>query len=346
MKIKSIYVSKLFNEFDYEVELCKPLTFIHSPNGVGKSTVTRMLYAALRGDVQYLKDTPFERMDISFDDGSTLIIQNYPGNLLVQMQKSDVETILQPHEMAQVCESVYIPPERLAIKKGDGHLAPTLESYAQELMETIRYAKEHSELEPAEGKEYSDMTDGDLEFRCKDLKAKVDFIKDAGFEPIIPAGLKFPPTRFDIAKNRSGYEGLAASITQYVDRNYMLAESIIIFKDIVNHIYINKTLTVSDNGRMGIVMGNGTSLQLQKLSSGERQIVIMFYALLFHATQGSVVILDEPEISLHVSWQQRLGDLFMDICRVRDIQMIVTTHSPQVIHDKWDMARELRANDA
>ena len=93
-------------------------------------------------------------------------------------------------------------------------------------------------------------------------------------------------------------------------------------------------------------MNNGTALQLNKLSSGERQILIMFYILLFHTEPGSLVILDEPEISLHVTWQQKLGDVFMDICRVRNLQMIVATHSPQVIHDKWDLARELKPSDA
>ncbi len=346
MKIKSIYVSKLFNEYDYEVEVCPSLTFIHSPNGMGKSTVMRMLFAALRGDLKYLKETPFERMDISFDEGSILIIQNYPDELLVQMSRSEIESVLTPAEMEQLCQTIYIPPERLAIRKGDGHLAPTLESYAQELLETIRYAKEHPELIPTTLDRVADKTDGELEFYCKDLKAKLDFIKDAGFGPTIPSGMKFPPSRYDIVKDRAGYETLACSVAEYVDRNYLLAESIIIYKDIVNDIFINKTVSVSDTGRITVSMNNGTTLQLQKLSSGEKQILIMFYAMLFHASQDSLVILDEPEISLHVSWQQKLGHYFSDICRVRDIQMVISTHSPQIIHDRWDVARELRPGDA
>lgn len=346
MKISSLHISKLFNEFDYDLELCQPLTFIHSPNGMGKSTVMRLLFAALRGDVQYLKDTVFERMDVGFDEGSNLIIQNYPGNLLVQMQRSEIEVPLTQAEMSDICQIVYLPPERLAIKKGDGHLAPTLEVYAQELLETIRYAKEHRELESHPSDDVETMTDGDLEFWCKDLKAKLDFIKDAGFEPEIPAGIKFPPSRYDIVKDRQGYESVASSIAYYVEKNYLLAESIIIFKDIVNEIFINKTIQVSDTGKIGVRMDNGTALRLQNLSSGEKQILIMFYALLFHAPQGSVVIIDEPEISLHVGWQQMLGDYFADICRVRDIQIIISTHSPQIIHDRWDCARELRSGDA
>lgn len=346
MKIRSVHVSRLFNEYDYEIDLFDPLTFVHSPNGLGKSTVMRLIYEALRGDVEPIRDTPFERMDITMDDDSVMILENYPDELLVQMQKSELETRLTPSEMAQICQTVYIPPERLALKRGDGHLSPTLETYAQELLETIRYAKEHNKLEPASDPELESIPDGDLEFKCKDLKAKLDFIKDAGFEPEIPAGLKFPPSRYDIGKNRKAYVSLAASMSGYIERNYLLAESIIIFKDIVNDVFINKTVQVSDKGRIAIQMDNGTPLQLQKLSSGEKQILIMFYAMLFHAPSGSILIIDEPEISLHVSWQQKLGDYFLDICRVRGIQMIVSTHSPQIIHDKWDLAKELKPEDA
>ncbi len=343
MKIKSIYISKLFNEFDYDLELCQPLTFIHSPNGMGKSTLMRLVYSALRGDIEYIRDTPFERMDLAFDEGCSLIVENYPANPLIQMQRSELETPLTPAEMAEICQVVYLPPERLAVKRGDGHLAPTLEVYAQELLETIRYAKEHKELELLDAGDSSSMTNGELEFWCKDLKAKLDFIKDAGFEPEIPAGMKFPPSRYDIVKDRQGYGSLAEAISKYIEANFLLAESIIIYKDIVNEIFINKTIQVSENGRLQVRMDNGTAIHLSKLSSGERQILIMFYALLFHAPQGSIVIIDEPEISLHVGWQQKLGSYFIDICKVRGLQMIVSTHSPQIIHDKWDLARELKS---
>ncbi len=346
MMIKSLHVLKLFNEYDYHLDICCPLTFLHSPNGLGKSTLMRMLYAALKGDVKYLSEVPFERLEIAFDDESFLIIQNFKGELISLVQKNEVDTPLTPDEMAEVCNVVYIPPERLAVRRRDGHLAPTLEAYAQELHEQFRYAKEHRELDPHPERARPDLTDGELEFWAKDLKAKLDFIKDAGFEPEIPAGKKFPPSRYEIAKDRQGYMDLNCSIAEYVERNYTLAESVIIYKDIVNEIFINKTLTVSDTGRIGVSMNNGTSLQIQKLSSGEKQILIMFYALLFHAEPGSIVVLDEPEISLHVSWQQKLGRFFADICRVRNLQMIVATHSPQVIHDMWDSARELRPANA
>lgn len=346
MMINSLYINKLFNEYTYEIEVGKDLTFLHSPNGYGKSTLMHLLYSALKGDVKFISETPFQRMDVGFDDETALIIENDEGELLIQMQKMELESPITAEEMAEIRNVTYIPPERLVIKKRDGHLASALESYAQELYETIRYAKQHTELIPQSAESRKEMTDGELEFWIKDLKAKLDFIKDAGFEPELPVGMRFPPSRYDLIDRRDDYLDLAYSIAEYVERNYNLAESIIVFKDIVNEIFINKSISVLDSGKIVVTMDNGTALQLNKLSSGERQILIIFYILLFHSEPGSLVILDEPEISLHVSWQQKLGDVFLDVCRVRNLQMIVATHSPQVIHDKWDLARELKPGNA
>ena len=125
MFVRSISVIGLFNEFDYTIELCSPLTFIHSANGMGKSTIMRMLYASLRGDLDYLKETPFERMDVSFEDGSDLIIENDGEDLHIHVRKSEVSTVVSSEAMANLCPAIYLPPERLTMKKGDGHIAPT-----------------------------------------------------------------------------------------------------------------------------------------------------------------------------------------------------------------------------
>lgn len=345
MKILSVSINGLFNEFNYELSLNPDLTFIHSPNGYGKSTLMHMVYSIFKGDTDYLSDIPFSRLDIKFDDESALIIEKDSEKLLIQMQKNELESVVAQDELQEIIDVIYLPPDRLTIRKKDCHLVNALEFCAQELYETLRFAKDHNKLKPHTG-ERKDMPNSDLEFWCKDLKAKLDFIRDAGFEPEMPEGLRFPPARIDIMENRQAFEDLAYSISDYLDNNYQLAESVIVFKDIVNNIYLNKTIDITESGKLIISMNNGTSLPLNKLSSGETQILLIFYTILFHASAGSVLIIDEPEISLHVSWQQMLGDYFNDICRVRKVQIIVTTHSPQVVHDKWDLSKELVRKNA
>ena len=344
MKIRTVSIQGLFNEFNYELNVNPDLTFVHSPNGCGKTVLMHMIYSVLKGDVSYLEDVPFQKMSIGFEDESTLIIEFKAGRLTFNVLKNKVLTPIDIDSLEYFADALYISPERLIIRKKDGHLVDALEASAQELYETIRLAKDDRGLNQPSTEGRTERNDSELEFWCKDLKAKLDFIKDAGFEPDMPSGTRFPPSRFDIMENREKCEELAYSVSDYVDRSYQLAESIIVYKDIINNIFTNKSIDVTESGKLIVSMNNGTTLPLNKLSSGEKQILLIFYQMLFHSSTGSIVLLDEPEISLHVTWQQVLGDYFSDICRVRHIQMIVSTHSPQVIHDRWDYATELQRN--
>ena len=346
MKIRTVGIQGLFNEFNYELDVNPNLTFVHSPNGCGKSVLMHMVYSILKGDLGYFSDIPFQKMTISFDDDSELIVESVQGKIVCSMKKNRLLTPITAEELETIADTLYISPERLTIKKKDGHLVDALEACAQELYETIRLAKDDRDLAVTSEEGRKELTDSELEFWCKDLKAKLDFIKDAGFEPEMPSGARFPPSRFEIMENRKRYEDLAFSVEEYVDRAYQLAESIIVFKDIINNIYINKSIDVTDNGKLIVTMNNGTNLPLSKLSSGEKQLLLIFYQMLFHSNTGTIILLDEPEISLHVTWQQVLGDYFSDICRVRKVQLIVATHSPQVIHDRWDFATELVQKNA
>ena len=69
------------------------------------------------------------------------------------------------------------------------------------------------------------------------------------------------------------------------------------------------------------------------LSSGEKQILIILLTVLVEDRQPYVLLMDEPEISLHIEWQQRLLDLIVDLNP--NVQVIITTHSPAVIMNGW-----------
>jgi hypothetical protein len=225
-----------------------------------------MVYCILKGDRASISDVPFSRMDIRFVDDSVLIVENSNGKINALMQKNELESPVSDEELGSVSDILYIPPDRLTMKKKDGHLVNSLDYSAQELYETIRSAKDDNELRIVEGQDRREMNDSDLEFWCKDLKAKLDFMKDAGFEPKLPDGLRFPPSRYDLIDNKKAYEDLAYAVSAYIDRDYQLAESIIVFKDIINNIYLNKSIEVTDTGKLIVQMRNGTSIPLNKLS--------------------------------------------------------------------------------
>ena len=69
------------------------------------------------------------------------------------------------------------------------------------------------------------------------------------------------------------------------------------------------------------------------LSSGEKQILIILLTVLVQNREPYVLFMDEPEISLHIEWQQRLLELIRDLNP--NVQVILTTHSPAVIMNGW-----------
>ena len=70
-----------------------------------------------------------------------------------------------------------------------------------------------------------------------------------------------------------------------------------------------------------------------KLSSGEKQILVILLTVLIQDQQRCVLFMDEPEVSLHVEWQQQLISLIRKLNP--NVQIILTTHSPAVIMNGW-----------
>lgn len=109
--------------------------------------------------------------------------------------------------------------------------------------------------------------------------------------------------------------------------------------------YIFDNLTYShintQNGRKNIVFSKyGNEIPIEALSSGEKQIVYRGGFLLkdVNAMNGAFVFIDEPEISLHPSWQMKIMDyykgIFTDKNGIQTSQIFVVTHSPFIIHNE------------
>ncbi len=77
----------------------------------------------------------------------------------------------------------------------------------------------------------------------------------------------------------------------------------------------------------------GETLVPYQLSSGEKQMLAIMLTVLVEDQQPYVLLMDEPEVSLHVDWQQRLIDLILELNS--NVQIILTTHSPAVIMNGW-----------
>jgi predicted ATPase len=77
----------------------------------------------------------------------------------------------------------------------------------------------------------------------------------------------------------------------------------------------------------------GDTLYPYQLSSGEKQMLVILLTVLVQDGRHGVLFMDEPEVSLHIEWQQRMISLIRELNP--QVQIILTTHSPAVIMDGW-----------
>lgn len=87
---------------------------------------------------------------------------------------------------------------------------------------------------------------------------------------------------------------------------------------------------------------NGDIIDRNMLSSGEQNQIVLLFNLIFDLISQKVILIDEPEISLHVAWQQTFLDSLKKIQKINEYEkVIIATHSPQVISKNWELTYDL-----
>lgn len=144
-------------------------------------------------------------------------------------------------------------------------------------------------------------------------------------------------------------EGNARMLTAYIvvqnekmDFYNTLLNKIRLFSNLVEERgFVNKkmSVTVKDGFRFR-ADGNGF-VDLNHLSSGEQNELVMLYTLVFGVDDDSMLLIDEPENSLHVLWQKKFMRTIEEVSAVKNLFVVVATHSPQIIGTRWENCCDL-----
>ncbi|MGQ2983659.1 AAA family ATPase [Flavobacterium sp.] len=112
---------------------------------------------------------------------------------------------------------------------------------------------------------------------------------------------------------------------------------------LINKRFLYKTLAIDK--KKGFVFTSTITkkdIPLNGLSSGEQHELVLFYQLLFDLEPNTLLLIDEPEISLHISWQNQFINDLREIKRLNNFYAIIATHSPDIIDKNWDLTIQLK----
>lgn len=120
-----------------------------------------------------------------------------------------------------------------------------------------------------------------------------------------------------------------------------LAEKCFVLSELLKVKLAHKRLVINKEYGLSVVSEMGGDIPLSFLSSGEQHEIVLMYELLFKTSPNSLLLIDEPEISLHVKWQK---SFIKDLKRIRDLvgfDALIATHSPFIVGDYYELMESL-----
>ena len=434
LRLQRVEVDRLFGIYDHRIDLDlnDRVTLLHGRNGVGKTTVLRMINALLRGDIAYFGRVPFTRFLLAFQDDSSLELTRVDSNIKKNMgtvtlttrnrekklnnvilRRSEAELLasridhLEPHgsientwidirdgevlsemevlssygspvskyfykrkipwldEFLQNANAHLIEAQRLvrtsfdATSRGDfapwhrrrayPHpiLTPSVVECSQDLKNRLdhamaTYGTQAQTLDQTFPQRLMTASDkisiSDIQARMERLAKKIENYKKIG---ILDKTAAHP---FDIGSLDALDDTRASAMNLYVQDTERklevlddLANRTRHLLDSLNEKFRHKELHLDREEGLIAQVGEDQNLPLRSLSSGEQHELVLHYDLLFKTRPNTVVLIDEPEISLHVAWQKKFLPDLVEIVRLSEFDAVVATHSPFIVGDRDDL---------
>lgn len=318
-----IKIQNLFNVYDYDIDLTNSdktkVKFITAPNGYGKTTILDFIFAAIRQVYDRMFQIPFRQCELFYDETDSDNIYKYTVTRVDEMSNATDTDIQQT-------------------------LSKTLNFKLQRAIgEEETLIEQFSVRQNADGTFYTEGSTNNTQLffisrTCFYLTDKRSLIQKKDSirveeETLVIEDIPVSPYPKELKEILNSPE----RIKEYEPR-------IKAFCDIINRCdFASKQLEIDKRFGLRFVANDElhTILTLDQLSSGEKQMIIQVYELLFHAQSGTLVMIDEPELSLHMMWQMNYLKNLMQIAQLRGFQCIVSTHSPQVFNSLWSKSVDL-----
>lgn len=245
-------------------------------------------------------------------------------------------------------------PDRGEYSKRKQHFTRSVSKYSQELSDTIKsklseYASKAQELDRSFPKRLlspnlNKLSKEEINTRLTDFEEKRNKLKEVGLWDITD-DMNFQLTQ---AIDDSSVNTLSLYVQDIEEKLRVfddLAEKIDLFRDILNRRFLYKNLSISRQKGFTFSTEEGETLSPDDLSSGEQHQLVLLYEMLFKVASDSLIMIDEPEISLHIVWQEQFLSDLQKIIALSEFDVLLATHSPQIIGDRWDLTVELKGKE-
>jgi len=311
MKIKELLVEKLYGKYNFNWTFDDRVNILAGKNGSFKSTLLNIIARVCRAEHV---SNDLNRARIRFTDDCVATFQSMSLNSSLDTPEKKEDFLM---KVKQEHPDLQIPDDKSEYEKIKIILTRYNFSKGEERIEEDAF-KDKVKL--------SFISTFDVVRETKQEESQLDAIlKDLQVEyGYYLSDLAKQVGDFVAANGNMTKEDLA-TINQNKDE----------FISIVNEVFAETKKVIDPNESKLTFTQEGTDkkLSVKNLSSGEKQMLIILLTVLLQKREEYVVVMDEPEISLHIHWQYALIDYLLRLNP--NAQFILSTHSPSIFGKGW-----------
>lgn len=344
--IRKVEINKLFGFKDLSISLEKTssnTSVVIGPNGLGKSTILSLLASLLTNYREentqnkelfhYILECPFKSIQLVFDSSKSLLFTKSSKNLLLKCDNYPDETVIDLSNF------------RDAIK---------MRNHIIRFMNNVPFAQYYSSLKNVanfvscsnHNDSIPDEINSEIDAMIKDTIKNIDKTDSSYSHRNKDILNKLLSQKFGtqemLNKYRKLIEGKPAAnyYNDGINKLDSIYETTMIFIDKVNLFFkddfpFDKKLFLdfSDNiiSFKLLCEKTNTKINLSSLSSGEVNLTYLIYQIIYKQDDINLLLIDEPEVSLHIEWQEKLINSINEINKLN--QLIIATHSPFMAGD-------------
>jgi len=319
--VSSLRIKKLFGQHDLSIDF-KKLTVIVGKNGMGKTTVLKIINSLITGDtpVDYKKIA--ESVELNFSDGNAICYGIVSNSFVDAIDMNDfTKIILEDKEVINTVGKILEGMTSISEQQKKMFVKEFFSAFAsQEDIKDKIQTHFSSELRKDPDKIISNKVHLDKFFRSTNIRyiSTVNISANAGKK--MDFGNSIERNLLDIAI----YEELRILMrkaSKSVSEKFM--------SQLNSFLEESGKIIRRDHGEWVVITDSSQRLTLEQLSSGERQLAYILATAANTCGKPTLFLMDEPEVSLHLSWQEKILDAIMNINP--QMQIIAVTHSPGII---------------
>jgi predicted ATPase len=348
LRVVRIVIEGLFDQFTHDIPLNQTdrVTVLHGPNGVGKTKVMEFVYwtltRSLHPFVHRRAKHSFKQLRLYLSQGKPFLLSPGDGedafNAALKLAPQIDCLMIETQRLLQFGEDEYGRPETsLRVDEVARKLAGLFETHMS------AYGRESQALDRSYPQRVIAKGRGPI-LSADALKAKLEALeatqKDLQGLGLLDPGDVAPPDLSSLASlNETERRAMTLYVTDTEKKLSVLSDfaaRLRLFLRVTPQ-FLRKRLRFDRQVGLKVETDAGRELKLDMLSSGEQHQLVLNHDLLFATKPNTLVLIDEPELSLHVSWQKRLLPNLIAIAKLSQIDIVVGTHSPFVIGDRADL---------